>query len=115
MLTDFFADLFAFIRSRNEMRKKGVLAPKHSNRGERFGELLDRSPVAGLFMLIMVWIFSYAKPQPLVCIATKIESLLKGSTKANAAAAPSQPNSPMGERALDATGFICALPQSPHP
>ena len=54
-MLDFFSDLFAFIRSRREMRSKGVLAPKHNVNKEDIGGLLDRSPVAGIFMLIMVW------------------------------------------------------------
>ena len=54
-MLDFFSDLFAFIRSRREMRRKGVLAPKHFVHKEDIGSLLDRSPVAGIFILIMLW------------------------------------------------------------
>ena len=52
---NFFSDLSAFIRARREMRRKGVLAPQLNANKENIGELLDRSPVAGIFMLIMVW------------------------------------------------------------
>ncbi|MBQ8753530.1 MAG: HDIG domain-containing protein [Lentisphaeria bacterium] len=54
-MLDFFSDMFEFIRSRREMRRKGVLAPKHNIRKEDIGELFDRSPAAGIFILIMIW------------------------------------------------------------